>query len=258
MRNPLGDGADQRRTRRRGKNADQSDRGDSGPADAGRTGGRSDRGRASHDSEPGRAGSDSEPGRAGEPRRTGRTDGGRGGGNDATDRGVTGGPGNRAGRVPSAGSLFAPGYGASPPESPDRGGAGGRTTGASAWYGSAAGGAAGGARFAGMRQFRVSRRRCTRPASSPPGIEGQAGPPPSQGRTGRAPGFQDCRETAAQLRTAARLPEVRPAIRASCRRPGRQGPQTTNWLSRGTTLRISAPVPSPVTRCWPSATRPRT
>ena len=60
----------------------------------------------------------------GEPRRTGRTDGGRGGGNDATDRGVTGGPGNRAGRVPSAGSLFAPGYGASPPESPDRGGAG--------------------------------------------------------------------------------------------------------------------------------------
>ena len=143
MRNPLGDGADQRRTRRRGKNADQSDRGDSGPADAGRTGSRSDRGRTSHDSEPGRAGSDSEPGRAGEPRRTGRADGGRGGGNDATDRGVTGGPGNRAGRVPSAGSLFAPGYGASPPESPDRGAAGGRTTGASAWYGSAAGGAAG-------------------------------------------------------------------------------------------------------------------
>ncbi len=120
MRNPLGDSADQRRTRRRGKDADVSD-----PTASER--GASERGASGRGN--GRRGA-----------------GGRGNSSDATDRGVAGGLGDQAGREAAAGSLFAPGYGTRPPESPDRdgtGGTGGRTSGASTWYGSAAGGAAG-------------------------------------------------------------------------------------------------------------------
>jgi len=200
MRNPLGDGADQRRSRRRGKNADLSDRGDSGPTGAGSTGGRSDRGRPSHDSEA----------------RSARADGGRSGGNDAIDRGVTGGLGAPSGRVPAAGSVFAPGYGASPPEPSDRAGAGGRTSGASAWYGSAAGGAAGRGPVRGYPpvpgqpppmyppgQFAAWNRGPGRaavqsgpngPGSRPPGLQGNGGRAAQEGRTATggaasSPGF---------------------------------------------------------------------
>ena len=246
MRNPLGDGADQRRSRRRGKNADPSDRGDSGPTGAGRTGGRSDRGRTSHDSDERRH-------EHGGPRTTdGAAD---------TKRPIAAWPAGWA-TWPAA----CPRPGCSNPVMAQARLSRLTATEPEAGRAARAPGTArrlvappAGARSAAIRQFRASRRRCTRRASSPPGTEGQAGPPCSQGRTGQAPGLQDCRETAAgQLRTAARRPEVPPAIRGSRRRPGRQAPRTASRLSRGTTLRISAPVPSPVTRCWPSAIRQRT
>jgi hypothetical protein len=133
MRNPLGDRAG-RRTRQRGKAADPSDARDGGrDSDAGRVLG-GDSGRHGRDYEAGRSDRDNEHGRRGRD-----NDGGRAGRNGGAGRGRADGPGDQSG----AGSVFVPGYGASQPESPDRSATGGRSSGSTGWYGSAAGGAAG-------------------------------------------------------------------------------------------------------------------
>ena len=199
MRNPLGDGADQRRSRRRDKAAAASDRGEGGPsargevaspgrrdrehgpvdgssagspagqdatADASRGGDRAGQDAAADASRRGdRAGRDTAAGPAGRGSTNGvptrpdnnsaaadrRADGWRGSGtngkrgsrSDAIGRGDSGKLASSTGRPPAAGSVFAPGYDASRPESADRAVSGSRTRPSTTWYGSTAGGAAG-------------------------------------------------------------------------------------------------------------------
>ncbi len=132
-------------------------------------------------------------------------------------------------------------------------------------------------RCAATRRFRVSRRRCTRLVSLPPGTAVLAGSPRPALRRACQPaasqaGLSQAR-TPARLRPAAsgqaragrapakarpRVPTAEPAVGRSRSRPGRRRRQLVVAPHRGTTTRTLPPMPSPATRCWRSAIRPRT
>jgi hypothetical protein len=103
-------------------------------------------------------------------------------------------------------------------------------------------------RSAGTRRYLASRRRCTRPGSSPHGTATVTARP--------------CRwRPWSRLTLASRAPSAaRLGAMASSRQPGsRRTPRPAPAPERrATTSGRTAPMPSLVTRCWPSATRPQT